>query len=111
MAALGSDAGTKRNHRNRNLAANQQALPRRYWKRGKPDASRLSEAVQTSEASDFIARFRLSRLEFGTRYDYEIYLDGLRLPAGRSFQTQAMWRVADRSAAVSDCHWLLRFHQ
>jgi alkaline phosphatase D len=66
----------------------------RYWKQGKPEASRLSEAVQTNEASDFIARFKLSRLEFGSRYDYEIYLDGLRLPfaAGCSFQTQAMWR-------------------
>jgi alkaline phosphatase D len=66
----------------------------RYWKQSQPDASRLSEAVQTNEASDFIARFKLSRLEFGSRYDYEIYLDGLRLPfvAGCSFQTQAMWR-------------------
>ncbi|HMJ26263.1 MAG TPA: hypothetical protein VK475_10555, partial [Pyrinomonadaceae bacterium] len=66
----------------------------RYWKRGKPEAARLSEAVETNEASDFIARFKLSRLEFGTRYDYEIYLDGLRVPgaADASFQSQAMWR-------------------
>ena len=66
----------------------------RYWKRGKPEAARLSEAVETNEARDFIARFKLSRLEFGTRYDYEIYLDGLRVlgAADASFQSQAMWR-------------------
>src|SRR5882672_7640724 len=66
----------------------------RYWKRGRPEAARLSEAVETTEASDFIARFKLSRLEFGTRYDYEIYLDGLRVPLtlNPSFQSQAMWR-------------------
>jgi alkaline phosphatase D len=66
----------------------------RYWKRGKPEAARLSDAVDTNEASDFIARFKLSRLTFGTRYEYEIYLDGLRVPlaANPSFQSQAMWR-------------------
>jgi hypothetical protein len=54
----------------------------------------LSEVVETNEASDLIARFKLSRLEFGTRYDYEIYLDGLRVPLAPnpSFQSQAMWR-------------------
>lgn len=66
----------------------------RYWKHGLPDTARLSEAINTTEATDLIARFTLSRLEFGTRYDYEIYLDGLRvpLPFATSFQTQAMWR-------------------
>lgn len=66
----------------------------RYWKRGKFNAARISEAVQTDEGRDFIARFKLSRLEFGTRYDYEIYLDGLLvpLPSNPSFQSQAMWR-------------------
>jgi alkaline phosphatase D len=66
----------------------------RYWKKGTPEASRLSESIQTSEANDFIARFTLSRLEFGTRYEYEIYLNGLRVPlaVNPSLQTQAMWR-------------------
>lgn len=66
----------------------------RFWKRGEPETARLSEAVKTTEAEDFIARFRLSALAFGTRYDYELYLDGerLRLPYETSFQTQPMWR-------------------
>src|SRR6266567_3382687 len=43
----------------------------RYWKARRPETARLSEAVHTTEAKDFIARFKLTRLEFGTRYDYE----------------------------------------
>lgn len=71
----------------------------RFWKQGKPETARLSEAVKTSESGDFIARFNLSRLEFGTRYDYEVYLDGLRvqLPFDASFQTQKMWRWRTKS--------------
>src|SRR6266496_2409073 len=59
-----------------------------------PNPARLTETVKTDEATDFIARFKLSRLEFGTRYDYEVYLDGLRVPlvSNPSFQSQAMWR-------------------
>lgn len=66
----------------------------RFWKQGKPATARLSETAQTNEAGDFIARFKISKLEFGTSYDYEIYLDGLRvpLPYNASFQTQKMWR-------------------
>jgi alkaline phosphatase D len=66
----------------------------RFWKQGRPETARLSEIVRTTEDGDFIARFKLARLEFGARYDYEIYLDGLRvaLPYETSFQTQKMWR-------------------
>ena len=66
----------------------------RFWKQGKPETARLSEPVQTSEAGDLIARFKLSGLEFGTKYDYEVYLDGLRVarPYAMTFQTQPMWR-------------------
>lgn len=66
----------------------------RFWKQGKPETARLSETVKTVEDADFIARFPLERLEFGTRYDYEVYLDGQRvaLPYETSFQSQKMWR-------------------
>jgi alkaline phosphatase D len=66
----------------------------RFWKQGKPETARLSEIIKTSEDGDFIARFPIERLEFGTIYDYEIYLDGLRvrLPYDASFQSQKMWR-------------------
>ena len=66
----------------------------RFWKRGQPNSARLSEMVESRSTNDLIARFNLKQLEFGTRYDYELYLDGLRvsLPEGVSFQTQPMWR-------------------
>lgn len=66
----------------------------RFWKQGQLSAARLSEAVETTAAGDHIARFTISRLEFGSRYDYEIYLDGLRVerPYQTSFQTQPLWQ-------------------
>ncbi|WP_218079613.1 hypothetical protein [Anthocerotibacter panamensis] len=35
--------------------------------------------VFTDPAHDQIARFTLEQLQFGTRYEYEVYLDGLRV--------------------------------
>ncbi len=66
----------------------------RWWREGTPEAARLSPSVETAAAGDHIARFELPGLEPGSRYEYEIYLDGFRLnpPAPLSFQTQAMWR-------------------
>ena len=66
----------------------------RWWKQGQAEAARLSDPVQTEAAGDHIARFALDGLEPGSRYEYEIYLDGFRVtrPGPLSFQTQAMWR-------------------
>jgi alkaline phosphatase D len=66
----------------------------RFWKQGQPATARLSDTVQTDEAADQIARFKLSELEFGAKYDYEVYINGLRVAFAfpTSFQTQPMWR-------------------
>lgn len=66
----------------------------RYWKAGAPEGARLSPVVETGPARDHIARFILSGLEFGSEYEYEIYLDGARiaLPETPRFRTQPMWR-------------------
>ncbi|HZI63657.1 MAG TPA: alkaline phosphatase D family protein [Thermoanaerobaculia bacterium] len=66
----------------------------RFWPADRPAAARLSEPVSTAPESDHIARFRLSDLEFGTRYEYEVYLDGRRVdrPYPTTFATQPMWR-------------------
>jgi alkaline phosphatase D len=66
----------------------------RFWKKGDPASARLSEVFKTNEDGDLIARFGLDKLEFGTHYEYEVYLDGRRvaLPHEASFQTQKMWR-------------------
>lgn len=66
----------------------------RFWKAGNPETARLSAEVRTEAAGDHIARFTLTNLEFGSKYDYEVYLDGRRLsfPHATAFQTQPMWR-------------------
>jgi len=66
----------------------------RFWPTEKMDEARLSAVVETSAANDHIARFQLEGLRFGSRYDYEVYLDGLRVSFDypTQLQTQAMWR-------------------
>ena len=69
----------------------------RYWKQDgkqgeKQEAARLSPSLETAAEGDHIARFVLSGLEPGTRYEYEVYLDGFRVGPSYSFQTQVMWQ-------------------
>lgn len=84
----------------------------RWWREGKPEAARLSPSVDTKAAGDHIARFELAGLEPGSRYEYEIYLDGLRIdpPVPLSFQTQAMWRYRTDPppfrAAIGSCAYI-----
>jgi alkaline phosphatase D len=84
----------------------------RFWKRSLPDKARLSEIVETRSAADLIARFNLPQLEFGTKYEYELYLDGLRvrLPEQAAFQSQPMWRYRtnppDFRVAVGSCAYI-----
>ena len=66
----------------------------RFWPADRPAAARLSDPIQTAPESDHIARFRLAGLEFGARYEYELYLDGRRIerPYATRFATQPMWK-------------------
>lgn len=66
----------------------------RYWKTGDTASARLSDVIDTKRESDFIARFIIAGLDPGTRYEYELYLDGKRVPppAGATFQTQKLWQ-------------------
>lgn len=66
----------------------------RYWKKGEPARARLSAPLVTTAEGDHIAKFVLGGLEFGTEYEYEVYLDGARLdlPFETRFRTQPMWR-------------------
>jgi len=65
-----------------------------YWPEKDPAAARLSREIQTTAADDHIAHILLPGLRFGTRYAYDLYLDGERIELGREtvFQTQPMWR-------------------
>lgn len=66
----------------------------RFHPEGKPADARLSRIVPTTVDDDFVAVFTLSDLEPGTRYVYEVYLDGrpVARPYPLTFTTQAQWR-------------------
>lgn len=84
----------------------------RYWVQGKPETARLSDERRTTPDGDCIAKFTLSGLAFGTRYDYEVYLDGVRVerPYAMTFQTQPMWKWRTEppsfKVAFGSCHYV-----
>lgn len=94
----------------------QTAEPRRtqvrFWEREHPETARLSAEVRTAPEGDQIARLALSGLRFGGRYDYEVYLDGKRvpLPYPATFQAPALWQhrssPPDLRLAVGSCAYV-----
>lgn len=66
----------------------------RFWKEEDPRRARLSRVIRTTAGEDHIARFILSGLDFGTRYEYEVYVDGIRVHRNdrMRFQTLPMWK-------------------
>jgi alkaline phosphatase D len=84
----------------------------RFWEQGRPETARLSDAAEAMPATDLIARLRLSGLRFGTRYEYEVYLDGLRVarPYPLAFHTQPLWRYRtpppDVRIATGSCAYI-----
>ena len=44
----------------------------RYWPAGRPEQAVTSGAVEATEATGWTAQFRLSGLQPGTRYEYEV---------------------------------------
>jgi len=66
----------------------------RYWPVDEPAQSRLSALVHTVAERDHIARFLLTGLRPGTRFNYELYLDGVLTPRPYrlTFQTQPHWQ-------------------
>lgn len=85
----------------------------RFWEEGKPEAARLSGEIATREEGDLIARFPLTGLAFGTRYQYELYLNGARVerPYPTTFRTQPLWQhrtenPPDVKAAFGSCAYI-----
>lgn len=66
----------------------------RYWPIDQPTDARLSALVQTTAAGDHIARLLLTALRPGTRFNYELYLNGALTPRPYrlAFQTQPHWQ-------------------
>jgi alkaline phosphatase D len=66
----------------------------RYWPVDQPASSQLGPLVHTTAAADHIARVLLTGLRPGTRFNYELYLDGMLTPRPYklAFQTQPHWQ-------------------
>jgi alkaline phosphatase D len=74
----------------------------RFWRRDAPSRASESPEVATEPGRDHIARFTLSGLEPGARYDYEVVLDGARIerPYLLSFRTQETLELASDPPAA-----------
>ena len=86
----------------------------RYWPEGKSAESRTTAASTADEKTDHTALFVLPGLEPGTRYGYEILVDGAlaRFPAGGTtgtLNTQAFWQwranPPDFTVAIGSCYY------
>lgn len=66
----------------------------RYWIAGDQKTSRLSSKITTEAEHDFIGKVLLSDLQPGTRYEYEVLLNGKRVPRPYrlTFVTQPFWQ-------------------
>ncbi len=84
----------------------------KYWKQGDKKSAKLTKLIQTNEENDHIARFIISSLTFGTRYEYEVYLNAQKLSFDYSlqFQTQPHWRwrtdPPDFKIALGSCSYI-----
>jgi alkaline phosphatase D len=83
----------------------------RYKKRD-GGAPQFSREIQTTAEGDHIARVTLSDLEFGMRYDYDVYVNGRRLERSYplTFQTQPMWKwrtdPPNFRAVIGSCNYV-----
>ncbi len=66
----------------------------RYFPAAAPAAARLTPVVTTTAARELTATFVLADLEPGTRYGYEVYVDGARVerPYPLELVTQPLWQ-------------------
>ncbi|MBW7928859.1 MAG: alkaline phosphatase family protein, partial [Fimbriimonadaceae bacterium] len=67
----------------------------RYWPQGAASpAKAATQTIQTSAVGDHIAVFTIAGLPFGTKFDYEVEINGQLVPRPYPlrFQTQPLWR-------------------
>ncbi len=66
----------------------------RYWPKSAPEKVLETAAITTSRGRDHIALFTLTDLLAGTRFAYEVWINGTRLnfDYALEFQTQPIWR-------------------
>jgi alkaline phosphatase D len=66
----------------------------RYWPKGAPTQARLTAPQKTKKATDHCLTWLLDGLEPGTRYDYELFLEGksVKRPYPLTFTTRPLWQ-------------------
>jgi alkaline phosphatase D len=83
-----------------------------YWKQADAKSAKQTKTIQTGSEGDHIARFTISGLDFGTRYEYEVYLNDQKLNFNYplQFQTQQHWRwrtdPPDFKFAIGSCAYI-----
>lgn len=88
------------------------AVQVRYWKQGdSADQGQISAPVNAAAQEDFVTKITLSDLQPGTRYDYDILIDGQAQarPYALTFQTQPLWQWRTDPPALKvafgSCHY------
>ncbi len=83
-----------------------------YWSSGDPDRRQVTEPVDTDRQRAFTATLTAELLEPGTRYEYEVLIDGspVQLPYPTRFQTQTLWQWRTdppaATIAVASCFYV-----
>jgi alkaline phosphatase D len=84
----------------------------RVWPVNKPDENSTTSTVTTRADEAFVVRIPVSRLTPGTRYAFEILIDGksVRRPYPLEFQTQTLWHWRTDppafTAAIGSCFYI-----
>lgn len=84
----------------------------RYWIEGEKGNAHLSKRVSTTDESDFIAKVVLPNLKPGTRYEYELLVNGKASPRPYrlTFITQTFWQwrsdPPDFTVAFGSCMFI-----
>ncbi len=88
------------------------AVQFRYWPLGRPTARTTTASLSTRSDDAFVARATISRLAPGTRYGYELLIDGkvVKRPYPLEFQTQSLWQWRTDppafAAAIGSCLYI-----
>jgi len=84
----------------------------RYWTEADPKKKSSTDPVITGKENAFVARVRIEELVPGTRYGYEVMVDGklITRPYPLRFQTQTLWQWRTDppafTAAVGSCFYI-----
>lgn len=84
----------------------------RYWKKGLPAHSWMTEPIRTEKINDLIAHIRVTDLENGQAYEYEVWVNYQQAVIDRplQFRTQKLWEhrtdPPDFSVAVGSCAYV-----